>query len=71
MKENWKTAKHWPHWAHKNRREWARDVRKRWVAYRKAMLTLRFGCSFYPESVNLYIPFDEQDAAMKEFYKGC
>jgi hypothetical protein len=59
---------YWPHWKFKTKREWKRDVRKRWVAYRKALRALRDGCAYLPIELDL-VKFEERDAKMKEWFK--
>lgn len=59
---------YWPHWAYKSKRDWKRDVRKRWVQYRNAINIVRFGCSYYPVKLNLD-QFKENDEIMKKWFK--
>jgi hypothetical protein len=64
-----RTKESWPHWAYKNKREWKRDVRKRWNAFRKALKELRSGCAFYPSDFIATMKIEEADRVMKEWYK--
>lgn len=60
----------WPHWAHKSKRDWKRDSRKRWVALRKAVDIARLGCAYYPpEAYDFIQNFKKADKEMRNFYK--
>lgn len=63
--------KDWPHWAYPTKREWKKDVRKRWVKFRKAMDEMRYGSAFYPKDVYEIVKlFKVADTNMKQFYKN-
>lgn len=61
--------KDWPYWNYPTKREWLRDVRRRWVAYRKAYNEIRLGCAYYPtQTTPDRDSFDEMDKKMRAFY---
>jgi hypothetical protein len=71
MREQRIKTEAWPYWSYKTKREWKKDVRKRWTAYRKAIRALHKGCAFYPDGVTLPLArFDEQDRIMKNWFKN-
>lgn len=66
-----KNGKDWPHWNFPTKREWLRDVRKRWTAYRKAYQDVRTGCAFYPGTVTMdREAFEIADKKMRDYYKN-
>jgi hypothetical protein len=59
----------WPHWAFKTKREWKKDVRKRWTAFKKAYKDIRVGCYYYPTDFVKNISIDNADRLMKDWYR--
>jgi len=60
--------KNYPYWNFRTEREWKRDVRKRWMEFRKAYKSIRNGCAFYPIAVKLE-EFEYMDKQMKQWFK--
>jgi len=68
--------KDYPTHAYKTKREWSRDVRKRWCKLRSNIKissnSVRGGCAYYPEDVYKWIDqFEKMDELMRDYYKNA
>lgn len=66
----------YPNHAFGRKKEWLRDVRKRWVEFRKKHInqenSVRSGCVYYPDEVYRWLnQFDKMDELMKDYYKNA
>ena len=68
------SEKYYPKHAHKTKREWLKDVRKRWVKFRKKFRgypdSVFVGSAYYPDYVYDWLKkFEYVDKLMKDYYK--
>lgn len=69
----------YPYWNHNSKREWLKDVRRRWTKFRREYRhrmdyaeSVRTGSAYYPDKVYQWLAkFDEMDKLMKEYYKNA
>ena len=64
----------YPDWNFKTKKEWLRNVRKRWTIFRKILNhgNICDGCAYYPVEVYKWLDrFEEMDKIMKEYYKNA
>lgn len=68
-REKLSNGESWPDWAYTSKREWKKDVRKRWIAFKKSYSELRAGCVFFPTDFVYNLDIKEADKKMKDWYK--
>lgn len=61
--------KRYPYWAYPNERAWKKDVRKRWIKFRKALDDLKTGCVYFPTDFVQKLDIKDVDRIMKNWYK--
>lgn len=75
-----KKKKEFPHWEFSSKKSWLRNVRKRWVRFRKPFSyhsnkegdTVKSGCVYYPPEVMQWLgEFEKMDKLMREYYKNA
>ena len=66
--------KDYPDHAFENKKEWLRNVRKRWTQFRKynnQENNVKAGCYYYPEEVYEWLnKFEKMDKLMKYYYRN-
>ena len=68
--------KDYPHWNYPTKKDWLKNVRKRWMTFRKSTRNdnlggVHLGCAYYPKEVYKWIcRCDKMDKLMKEYYKN-
>lgn len=69
-----------PNWQHKTNRDWLKNVRKRWKAfrlfYRFGESNIMTGSAYYPKEVYEWLvktqnEFEKMDEIMKQYYKNA
>lgn len=68
----------YPHWAYPSKKDWLRDVRKRWAKFRRMQgeQSIMSGCAFYPKEVYRWLydfrqEMDRMNKLMRDYYKGA
>ena len=61
----------YPTWNY-TKRDWLRNVRKRWVVFRKVRADIRYGSAYFPKEVYEWLSqFEKMDDLMRDYYKGA
>lgn len=72
--------KDYPYWAHPTKREWLKDVRKRWNEFKRVRhpykRSVMSGSAYYPKEVYQWLIKSERelkkmDLLMREYYKNA
>jgi phage pi2 protein 07 len=68
--------RNYPDFAYPTKRDWLRDVRKRWTSFRRVVksddIRIYCGCAYYPKEVFEWLnQFKKMDKLMKEHYKNA